>query len=430
MIIVVACLVFALSGLVFWFRRMAQAGRKRVAMILRLENPDVLRGNHGASGLAEIIAAIARNLASDLRARAPVQTTGSGEFRVMLGELSPREALQKADIVRAICESGIRGPSGRILPALTGALVCEQGDEVPEQRLFDFGRMLLGRCGPGGTGLISVVNFDVAELVAEQPLRPLFSPEWLEMRYHARACTDTGAIIAAEVEPVLNHPDLGLMESTAFLSRIGSEDRAETTRETIRQALAAMRDWDGTEAGLDSLTIRIGDDQIVRNDFSDVILWELDRQDIAPSRLVIAVGNGAGSGMRGGSESRNLQRLTSAGCGIELDEFGLGGSNVETLRRLGARSVRIGRNFVRDCDHVVEQQRMILAILALGEHFGLRTTAIGVDSAHERSFLTQIGVSMLQGDAISPRLDRQEMTAFLTEHGRPAPIKLPIRQVG
>lgn len=435
-------MVLAVSGLVifavaafFWHRRTRRAGRRRVALVLRLENPDVMRGMLGPVGMAELLAAITRRLSADLAIATPIQTgavqSGSnGEFRAILGPLSPDELWESTRLIRAVTDDGILLPQGRVLPALSSALILDDAGDTADQQLYAFGRQVLARKGPGAIGHVATLSFTPPDAVTEQPLAPLFSTRWLELRFLPRLCTDTGAIVGAEVEPLLNHPGIGLLESHTFLPRLRDDEQIDTAREILRQALDAVKGWDAAGVGVDTITIPFGENQISHPDLADTVLWELDRQDMPPNRLAIVVSNSAELGQVPGDATDNLARLAAAGCRIEVDEFGLGGASAKILRKFGASTVRISRKFVEDCDHAIEQQRMILAILALGEHFALPTVALDVQSGAERAFLAQIGVARLQGPAISAPIDRIAMDRLLADRGRPAPIPLPLRQVG
>lgn len=412
-----------------------RSGRSRAALVLRLENPDVLRLSLGPTIMAQLVATIARELSRDLNTRDPVRIAGHGiaghgEFRVMLARMSPRELLRCTDIIRDLGQAGVTVSGQRLLPALRGVVIRDLTGDTAEDALFDFGSHVLARSGPGAGGPVAILGYEPALVAPHLPQAPLFSPDWLDLRFHPRLCADTGIIRGAEVEPILRHPELGQIEPQSFVHRLSPDELAELTRAMVRMAVDSLRGWDSAGAGIESLTLRLGDDQIDHPDLADIILWELDRQDMPPARICITFPRGADQIAANGHARHNTERLAAAGCPLELDEFGLGSARVDDLRRYRVRSVRISPAFTDQCDHQPEQQRMILAILALAEHFGLHTVALDVRTAAERSFLIQIGVDHLHGDAISLPLGQREMTRFLAETQRPAPVSLPMRHAG
>lgn len=423
-------LLSALAGGISRLRRRMHSGRSRAALVLRLENPDVLRLSLGPTIMTQLVATIARELSHALNTRHPIQTGGRGEFRVMLGRMSARDLLRCSDIIRSLGKKGVTVSGQRLLPALAGVVIRDLTGDTAEDALFDFGSRVLARSGPGAGGHIAVLGYEPAQVELHLAQAPLFSLDWLELRFHPRLCADTGIIRAAEVEPILHHPDFGRIEPQSFIHRLTPDELAELTRATVCMAVESLRDWDSAGAGVESLTLRLGDDQIDHPDLADIILWELDRQDLPPARIAVTFPRGADQIAANGHARHNTERLAAAGCQLELDEFGLGNARVDDLRKYRVKAVRISPAFTDQCDHQTEQQRMILAILALAEHFGLRTVAQDVRTAAERSFLTQIGVDHLHGDAISLPLGQREMTRFLAETHRPAPVSLPMRHAG
>lgn len=428
---------FAASGLfnalvhrVSRFRRRANAGRCRAALVLRLENPDVLRLSLGPTMMTHLLTAIARELSRDLCTREPIRTYGNGEFRVMLGRMTPRDLLRCADIIRDLGKDGLTVSDQRIQPPLAAVLIRDLAGDSDDDALFDFGSQVLARSGPGAGRHIAVLGYEPEAADKHLPEMTLFSVDWLDLRFHPRLCAETGIIRSAEVEPILRHPELGQIEPHSFMTRLSPDDLAELTRASVRLAVESLRCWDAAGTGVETLTLRLAEEQIGHLDLADIVLWELDRQDMAPARISVTFPRGADQIAASSHARHNTERLASAGCQIELDEFGLGSASVDDLRKYRVKAVRISPAFTDQCDHQTEQQRMILAILALAEHFGLRSVALDVRTAAERSFLTQIGVDHLHGDAISLPLGAREMTRFLSEAQRPTVVALPMRHAG
>ncbi len=430
MLLAAAALTVLVAGMaLFTYRWMRHAGRN-VALVLRLENPDVIRNLLGVAAMTELVAELARRLSAELNTRARVQVTGAGEFCAMLGRMTKTETLRQSDIIHAICAQGIKTSGGWVRPTVAGVLVRATSGAEETSDLHDFGRQVLRGFGPGSVGRIIIMGYGAIPFVERTELVPLFSSEWLEIRYRPRLCANTGAILAVEAEATLNHPKQGRLMQVDFLSRLEPSVQLDVAREMIRHALTALRDWDAAGARIECLTLRIAESQLAASEFPELCLWELDRQDIVPSRLGLALIETQAAIMPSADARRSLERLAGAGCRVEVDEQGFGGTLLEDNSRIGAAAIRIGPGFVRDCDRLGEKQRMILAFLALAEHLDLTTIAIDVDTPAEMSFLTQIGVGWLQGSAVAGLLSQDEVARHILKHGRPLRIELPLRSAG
>lgn len=181
------------------------------------------------------------------------------------------------------------------------------------------------------------------------------------------------------------------------------------------------------------LTLLFSEGQLALPDLADLILWEADRQDLCPTSLGIALRDLPGVCSESTCTSwitSNLTRLSAAGCQVELDEFGFGKINPGAGAGFDGNLIRIGRGLIHGCDHGLPQQRMILAVLALAERRGMSTIALDVTSRTERSFLTQIGVNLLQGNVIGPALSQDAFRHMLQGHHGPTPVTFPLRRAG
>ena len=122
---------------------------------------------------------------------------------------------------------------------------------------------------------------------------------------------------------------------------------------------------------------------------------------------------------------RTVSALRHEGIAVTLDNFGTGDASLSALVRYPADILKIDRSFVTGCDRDENQQRLILAILALADRMGLETVAEGVETAAEHAFVAQIGCSHAQGYAIARPMPLAETFGFLA--GRAATAReLPV----
>lgn len=245
-----------------------------------------------------------------------------------------------------------------------------------------------------------------------------------DLRFRPRLCADSGMMLAVEAGAVMGHT------LPQGLAGDGAQDWVQAmTADMIRQSMTAFRSWISAGAQINSITLLLTKHQLACPQLMDLIEWELDRQNLAPACLGIALHDLSPAEQGGDFSIRilsNLSRLATLGCVIELSDFGLGSLSAD-VGLLGGR-VRIGRALIRNCDQGGTSQRMILAVLALAERRGMASIACDVSTMAEQSFLTQIGVDWLQGNVIGPPSIPAQLLKIVLAQQRLVPPALTWRQ--
>ena len=92
-----------------------------------------------------------------------------------------------------------------------------------------------------------------------------------------------------------------------------------------------------------------------------------------------------------------LEALRARGYGLSLDDFGIGFSSLSYLKRLPMDELKIDRAFVTDATRSGRDAALVMAIVALGQGFGLRLVGEGVETKEQMAFLLHAGCSVQQG---------------------------------
>ena len=148
----------------------------------------------------------------------------------------------------------------------------------------------------------------------------------------------------------------------------------------------------------------------------DRLRWELDRFDIAASRLTVEVLETVIAQTANDTIVRNLRALADMGCLIDLDDFGTGHASIANIKRFSVGRIKIDRSFVTQIDSDTEQQNIVAAILTLAERLELDTLAEGVESAAEEAVLRRLGCRHVQGFAIARPMPFAEIEAWIAGH--------------
>ncbi|WP_152207398.1 EAL domain-containing protein [Marinobacter changyiensis] len=84
---------------------------------------------------------------------------------------------------------------------------------------------------------------------------------------------------------------------------------------------------------------------------------------------------------------QKMTRLTDLGIEFSVDDFGTGYSSLHYLRRLPIRELKIDKSFVLNAPDDPMDTAIIATIYKLGEFFGLRIVAEGVETKQHAEFL-------------------------------------------
>ena len=91
------------------------------------------------------------------------------------------------------------------------------------------------------------------------------------------------------------------------------------------------------------------------------------------------------------------EELTDLGCGLALDDFGVGFGSFTYLRKVPLRYLKIDRSFVGKLARSQDDERIVRSIISIADQFGLRTIAEGVEDEETLSRLRELGAHDVQG---------------------------------
>jgi EAL domain-containing protein (putative c-di-GMP-specific phosphodiesterase class I) len=92
-----------------------------------------------------------------------------------------------------------------------------------------------------------------------------------------------------------------------------------------------------------------------------------------------------------------MQEFTDLGFSFAIDDVGAGYSGLETVATLKPAYLKIDISLVRDVHVKKVSQRVVKAILEMGDSLGARVVAEGVETREEADVLADIGVTWAQG---------------------------------
>ncbi|MFG6079401.1 EAL domain-containing protein [Paracoccus litorisediminis] len=400
-------------------------GASRSVLVLRLVEGEALRRRLGPALFERMLDHVMLRLTIELGLNPQARRPGQTEISGLLSTRADATLPQRVALLGRICADSV--DLGEMPVAIRAEGVIVRGDMASDPaRMIDFGRAALASAGQGGP----IETIRILSYLPDQPFRPMISSieatPHIEPRFQPQICCDTGRLIALDVEGWRIEGDLPPTPLDQIAPSLNDEGCSALVLATLRQALSALCGWDRDGHDIPFLSLRLPERALSDPALAESILWELDRQDLSPDRIEIVFCEPIGTGAKGQAAKDNLQRLAAGGCRMAVGDFGTGSAGLADLRGFGVKRVRIGRAFVDGCHHRGDQQRMILAILALAENLRLEVLADEVAVLDERAFLSQIGFSAVQGSAVAPAMEADAIEPFLLSHRHSLPRALPL----
>ena len=89
--------------------------------------------------------------------------------------------------------------------------------------------------------------------------------------------------------------------------------------------------------------------------------------------------------------------LRELGMSFSIDDFGVGYSSLNYLKRIPVQTLKIDRDFIRELNSQSQDAAILEAIAALARSLGLKTVAEGVENEDQYRFVLRKEIDYIQG---------------------------------
>jgi diguanylate cyclase (GGDEF)-like protein len=351
-----------------------------------------------------LLGAVAARLQGLLRGTDTVARIGGDEFAIILtGQRTPHQVGKLAEeIVRAARDPVIWQHSELHVGASIGITLCPSDDEDPEQLLKNADIALYQAKASGR----SAFAFFAGEMKAtierrarvERELRRAFGADQFEVLYQPQVCVADGAVIALEASVGWHHPELGLLDPSAFLP-VAEETGLIVPLGllVLQRALAQMALWQRAGIAPARVALNIAAAQLRADDFVAEVGAALGEAGIAPERLELEITEGVMLGRGQETIADRLTGLRLQGVSLTLDHFGTGYASLTQLKRIKVDRLKIDRSFVGEIGSDRQSEAIVRAVVRLGRSLGHEVVADGIETWRQLDVLRRLGCAFGQG---------------------------------
>ena len=252
----------------------------------------------------------------------------------------------------------------------------------------------------------------------EHDLRKAINNDELYLLYQPQYDLNTQKVIAAEALLRWNHPKYGAISPTEFIPI--AEDSGyilELSNWIFVEACRTFMEWKKQGLQLHHISINISGVQFNQDNIVEKFEELLEMTGINASEVELEITEHSLIE----NIDKNLivlEKLRKIGFRLSIDDFGIGYSSMNYLKRLPLDTIKIDKSFVDEIPQNPSDVAIIKAILALGKNLNYQTIAEGIEQEKQQKFLLDNECDIGQGYLFSKPIDKESFVTFFREKNR------------
>jgi len=235
-----------------------------------------------------------------------------------------------------------------------------------------------------------------------------------EVYYQPKVETATGRVQSGEALVRWNFQRNGFMMPDAFIGLF--ETNGLITKldfyvlDQVCQSLQEAKE----QQLLIPVSVNFSQVHLLDVDFVQKLLGILQRYDLSPEWIEIEITETAFF-ENVDNMIQMIQSLHEAGFSVAMDDFGSGFSSLNFLRALPIDVMKIDKLFFKNFEDDENSRLLIMDILSMARHLGLKTVAEGIEKSGQAEFLRNHHCDMIQGYYYYKPLRKNEFKELLRQ---------------
>jgi diguanylate cyclase (GGDEF)-like protein len=348
----------------------------------------------------QVICQVARTIAVRLGPDALLGRLGGDEFAVVVPDRDPTRALELAErLCDAVATTPmVAGLTAQHVTASIGVTTVDPGQDVDAALAqVDLALYAAKKAGRNRMRLFTVEHYDQAVRRVSLLQRVCDGLEQGRIELDAQPIVDLTTGRAGRHEVLIRLRD-GLDPPVGPSEFLPAAERTDLVlqldRWVLDRAIGALA-ASPPESGL-RLEVNVSARSLEDDELGSWILDLLKEAEVAPHRLGLEITET--TAISSLDAARLLAaRLTDAGCGFALDDFGAGFGSFSYLKHLPFTTVKIAGEFVCRLDEDPVDRALVAAVVGVAQQLGMRTVAEHVDRPELVDRLRELGVDDGQG---------------------------------
>ena len=403
--------------------RASRSGTSVAVAFLDLDHFKLINDTQGHAEGDALLRAVAERLSGAVRAGDTVARFGGDEFVVVYeGVASRDEATELAERVRATLEVPFVLGGEKVYVSASLGVAIGGSDATTEELLRDADAAMY-HAKIEGRARTQLFDDEIRARASwrrntEKALRRALDESEFRLEYQPIVAVDAGWIVGAEALLRWDHPEKGpippsdfipVAEETGLIIPLGEwvVDTACRQLDAWRREIAQVPLF---------MSVNMSPRQL-RAGSADLVLGAAARYGLDPSKLMIEITEGCVMVDVPGSLEA-LTQLKATGVQIALDDFGIGYSALNYLKRYPIDVIKIDRSFISGLGTDANDSAIVAAIASIARGLKVSVVAEGVETQMHLSGLRRLACQYAQGYVFARPLEPAAFTDLVRSHPR------------
>jgi diguanylate cyclase (GGDEF)-like protein len=353
----------------------------------------------------ELLTEIARRLSTEVNENDTVARLGGDEFAFMLEEIPSLETLeQRVNRLQHQLSQPYRLKDETFKTTASIGIALDNFDYKTADEVLRDADTAMYEAKKQGRGQAVIfqpgMHTNVLNLLKmERDLRHALEHDEFCLYYQPIISLETGKIIGLEALVRWEHPERGFMRPDLFIPLAEETGLIkELGLWVFETACTQLRCWQNQfphHAHL-GMNINVSPIQLKQPNFIQQIQAILEKTGIQHDTCRVEITENAMMQNPKGALAM-LHELKKLGVLLYIDDFGTGYSSLSYLQQFPIDALKIDKSFIQKIDASTKSAQIANAIIALGEAFGLKIVAEGVETNRHVSMLKSAHCHHLQG---------------------------------
>ena len=254
--------------------------------------------------------------------------------------------------------------------------------------------------------------------------------EEVHLVYQPRLDLTTGKVTSAEALIRWEHPEWGIILPSEFIPLAEETGQiVEFGTWVLQEVCRQKQAWQAAGLRPIRIAVNFSMQQFLQKDLVEWMTKLLEETGNSPEQLEIEITESVLS-KNEIAMVQVLNKLRQLGVTLSMDDFGMGYSSLNYIRKFPVHSLKIDRTFIKDLSaNKQETIALITAIISLAHSLKMSVIAEGVETEEQVSLLRNLGCEEIQGYWFSPPISSGEFQAMLIENqGNKSKLKERVAQ--
>ena len=392
-------------------------GRQVAVLFLDLDRFKLINDTLGHTVGDHLLQGVGERLKSCVRPEDSVARVGGDEFTILLMDLRrPADAMVVARKILDVIARPIIVDGHELYVTSSIGISMSPADGEDAETLLKNADNALYRAKDAGKNNFQLCTPSMTQLAAERlslenALRQAIDRNEFVVHYQPQIDLRTRKIVAVEALVRWDRPGRGIVPPSEFIEAAEESRLIVPIGELVLQTAARQaKEWESLVPI--RIAVNVSAAQFQQRSLVRTVRGIVEECGLDPTRLEVEITESTAM-QNPGASADILHELKNLGVSIVIDDFGIGHSSLNYLKRFPIDGLKIDRTFVQDMITDPSDAGIVAAVIAMARALNLQVTAEGVETEEQLSFLESHACSVIQGYLVSRPVSAPTITQML-----------------